>query len=153
MDMLADGREFLLGDSSPSAFDITAYHGLWFVMEVLGNEVEKILSQLNQPKLLAWFERVAKFGHGTRKEMTPEEALDVAKQTEPVEPTYIQNNSKSEWHVGQQLRVTPDDVGRVPVEGTFVAADNYEIVLRLSNETIGNVNVHFPRAGFDVVSV
>jgi glutathione S-transferase len=152
-DMLADGREFLLGGLSPSALDITAYHGLWFVMGSLGNEIDNVLPQLTQPKLSAWLKRVAELGHGTSKEMTPEEALDVAKQAEPIEPMYIENDSTNKWQVGQRLRVTPDDVGRVPVEGTFLAANNHEIVLRLSNETLGNINVHFPRAGFDVVPV
>jgi glutathione S-transferase len=152
-DMLADGRQFLLGGSSPSALDVTVYHGLWFIVGGLGNEVEKLLPQLTQPKLSAWFERLIEIGHGTSKEMTPEEAIDVAKKAKPVEPMYIENDSNSGWHVGQQLRVTPDDVGRVPVEGTFIAANNYEIVLRLTNETTGDINIHFPRAGFDVVPV
>lgn len=153
IEILADGRDFLLGGSSPSALDVTIYHGLWFLMGSLANQTESMFPQLTQPKLTAWFERVANIGHGKSREMTPEEALDVAKRAEPVDPTYIGEDSTNEWLVGQQLRVTPDDVGRVPVEGTFVAANNYEIVLRLSNETTGNINVHFPRAGFDVVSL
>ena len=151
IDMLADGRDFLLGGSFPSAIDVTAYHGLWFLRNGLGDQMETLLPQLTQPKLSTWFKRVANIGHGTSQELTPEEALDVAKQAEPIDPTYTENESTNEWHVGQRLQVTPDDVGRVPVEGTFVAANKYEIVLRLTNETTGDINVHFPRAGFDVV--
>ncbi|CAF3258529.1 unnamed protein product [Rotaria sp. Silwood2] len=151
-DMLADGRLFLLDHSSPSAFDITAYHTLWFARVRGGNEVKSLLSQLFQPGLLlSWFERVAALGHGENREMTPEQAFDVAKQAEPVDPTYIKNDANSEWNVGQRLRVTPDDYGCVPVDGAFVAADDHEIVLRVSNDKAGSINVHFPRAGFEVV--
>jgi glutathione S-transferase len=152
-DMLDDGREFLLGDSSPSALDITAYHILWSIQNSMKNETKDLLPELAQPKLVSWFERIAALGHGTSKEMTSEEAFNVAVQAEPVEPNYIENKTQSEWHVGQRLKVTPDDMGCVPVEGTFIAADNYEIVLRLSDEKAGNINVHFPRAGFDVIPV
>ncbi|CAF3042876.1 unnamed protein product [Rotaria sp. Silwood2] len=153
-DMLADGRLFLLDYSSPSAFDITAYHTLWFAKCRGGSEVEALLPQLFQPgPLLSWFERVATLGHGENQEMTPEQAFDTAKQAEPVEPIYIKNNGSGEWHVGQQLRVTPDDYGRVPVDGTLVAADDHEIVLRLCDDKTGNINVHFPRAGFDVIPI
>jgi glutathione S-transferase len=151
--MLDDGREFLLGDASPSALDITAYYLFWSIKNSLANETKDLLPELAQLRLVSWFERIAALGHGTSKDMTSEEAFDVAKQAEPIEPKYIDNRSKSEWHVGQRLQVTPDDMGRVMVEGTFIAADDYEIVLRLSDEKTGNINVHFPRAGFDVIPV
>jgi glutathione S-transferase len=153
INMLDDGREFLLGDSSPSALDITAYHILWVIKNNMENETKDLLPGLSQPRLVSWFERIAALGHGTSKDMTSEEAFDVAKQAEPIDPKYMENKTKSEWHVGQRLQVTPDDMGRTPVEGIFIAADDYEIVLRLSDEKAGNINVHFPRAGFDVIPV
>ena len=152
IDMLADGRQFLLGE--PSALDITAYHTLWFLKKNCDTAGENLIPALYKPGvLLSWFERVTAFGHGTSEEMTAEQAFDVAKQAEPIEPTYISTDSTSKWTIGERLRVTPDDSGRVPVEGTLVAVNDYEIVLRLSDEKAGNVNVHFPRAGFDVVKV
>lgn len=148
--MLADGRLFLQGE--PSALDATAYHPLWFIKGNCGDETKNLLPQLCEPGLLlSWFERVAALGHGTRKTITAEEAFEIAQKAEPLEPTYITNNSNNQWVVGEKLHVTPDDTGRVPVEGTFVAANDYEIVLRLTDEKAGNINVHFPRAGFDVV--
>lgn len=153
MNMLDDGREFLLGDSSPSAFDITAYHLIWALRNSLANGTKDLIPELNEPKLVSWVERIAALGHGESKEMSSEEAFDVAQQAEPIEPTYIKNERKTEWNVGQRLRVTPDDTRRVPVEGSFVAADDYEIVLHLSDGKAGNINVHFPRAGFDVIPV
>jgi glutathione S-transferase len=152
IDILADGRSFLQGE--PSAFDVTAYHTLWFVKQNCRNEAENLLPALYKPGLLlSWFERVAALGHGISKTMTPEQAFDVAKQAEPVEPNYITNNSSNKWTIGERLRVTPDDTGRVSVEGTLIAVDDHEIVLRLSDKKAGNINVHFPRAGFDVMKI
>lgn len=151
-DMLADAKPFLLGSTSPSALDLTVYHTLWFAKNNGGPEMAALLSQLFQAgPLLSWFESVASLGHGTREEMTPEQAFEVAQNSEPVEPTYIRSDSNTEWPIGQRLRITPDDMGRVPVEGTLVAVDQHEIVLRLPENKAGNINVHFPRAGFDVV--
>ncbi|CAF1382404.1 unnamed protein product [Rotaria sordida] len=149
--MLNDGREFLLGDSSPSALDITAYHLIWVIKNNMENETKDLLPGMTHPRLVKWFERIAAFGHGISHEIMSEEAFDIAKQAEPIEPKYIENKPKNIWHLGQRLQVIPDDMGKVPVEGTFIAADDYEIILRRSNGKLGNVNVHFPRAGFDVI--
>ncbi|CAF0793916.1 unnamed protein product [Adineta ricciae] len=149
IDMLADGRPFLLGE--PSALDVTAYHTLWFVKRNCGEGAKILLPNLYQPGVLfSWFERVAAFGHGTRETLTQEQALEIAKQATPVEPNYISQNIDNEWEIGEKLRVVPDDTGRVPVEGTLVAVDRHEIVLRISDEQTGDINVHFPRAGFEV---
>ena len=51
---------------------------------------------------------------------------------------------------GQTVSVTPDDTGRDPVVGELVASDVHEIVIRRSDREIGEVCVHFPRAGFVV---
>ena len=47
--------------------------------------------------------------------------------------------------------VTPDDTGRDPVRGTLLAADAEELVIRSSHPRVGEINIHFPRAGFDIV--
>ncbi|CAF2848065.1 unnamed protein product [Rotaria sp. Silwood2] len=151
--MLDDGRMFLLGDSMPSAFDITAYHLLWFTKVNFENETKDFFPELSQPRLVSWFQRIAALGHGTSIDITAEEAFKIAKQVEPSEPNYIDNKRNSKWHKGQCLQVLPNDMGREPVQGTFIAADDYEIVLRRSNESIGNINVHFPRAGFDITEI
>ena len=51
---------------------------------------------------------------------------------------------------GQTVTVTPDDTGRDPVVGELVASGIHEIVIRRSDPAIGEVCVHFPRAGFVV---
>ena len=51
---------------------------------------------------------------------------------------------------GQVVSVTPDDTGRDPVIGELVTSGIHEIVIRRSDPAIGEVCVHFPRAGFVV---
>jgi hypothetical protein len=50
------------------------------------------------------------------------------------------------------VTVTPDDTGRDPVVGELVASGVHEIVIRRSDPAVGEVCVHFPRAGFVVTS-
>jgi glutathione S-transferase len=53
---------------------------------------------------------------------------------------------------GQRVTVTPDDNARVPVVGTLLAADTHEIVIGRTDPVAGQLNLHFPRAGYDVLA-
>jgi len=46
--------------------------------------------------------------------------------------------------------VTPDDVGKDPVTGELVRSSAQEIVIKRTDPQVGDVHVHFPRAGFVV---
>jgi hypothetical protein len=45
----------------------------------------------------------------------------------------------------------PDDYGRDPVAGTLVASSAQEIAIARHDPAVGEVVVHFPRAGFLVL--
>ena len=51
---------------------------------------------------------------------------------------------------GQKVKVTPDDVGKDPVAGELVRSSAQEIVIKRTDPQVGDVHVHFPRAGFVV---
>ena len=82
--------------------------------------------------------------------MTSQEAVAVAKAsmssasvaTDPRDPTGRQP--------GQRIIVTPDDTGRDPVVGELVTSNADEIVIKRSDSAVGEICVHFPRAGFAV---
>ena len=74
------------------------------------------------PRLLSWAERVAAIGHGDPIGRQP----------------------------GQRVTVTPDDTGRDPVVGELVASGVDEITIKRNDPAVGEVSVHFPRAGFAV---
>ena len=144
--MLIDGRLFLQG-SAASVADLAAYHPVWFLQQRLG----PLAAPLDGfPRLLSWAERVATIGHGRRSPMTSEQALNVARAATSIATTTLDPRDPVGRKPGQTVTVTPDDTGRDPVIGELVASDVHEIVLRRSDSAIGEVCVHFPRAGFVV---
>lgn len=150
--MLADGRNFLLGPL-PSAADLSAYHPLWHLrraggMEAAQAEVLRLLPAL--PALFPWMDRVSAIGHGVPREMDGAEALRIAAAAEPaeLEPASTLHSIRP----GDSVTVTPDDTGRDPVFGRLIVATAYEITLRRTDPTLGALNLHVPRTGFDVVS-
>lgn len=95
-------------------------------------------------------DRIAAVGHGKKFDMTPEQAVAVARDATPADPG-LGANDPSGLKVGQKVTVTPDDNARVPVTGTLVGADAQEIVLAIDSAEAGKVHVHFPRAGFEAL--
>jgi glutathione S-transferase len=144
---LSDGRQFILG-RDPCAADLSAYHPIWFARQNGGPEITELIGFPDIVDL--WYARVAALGHGKHTDMTPDEAISVAHVNQPSEP----DGWSPEAHdVGLQrgdwVSVTPDDYGN-PVHGTILAWTADEIAIRHEDPSIGKVNVHFPRVGFDV---
>jgi hypothetical protein len=82
--------------------------------------------------------------------MTSEQALDVARSATSIAKASADAKDPIGRKPGQAVSVTPDDTGRDPVIGELVASDVHEIVIRRSEPAIGEICVHFPRAGFVV---
>jgi glutathione S-transferase len=143
--MLADGRTFLLG-GEPSLADCALYNPVWFIRQHLGPAAAP-LDRL--PKIAAWAERMSVLGHGKRADIKAGEALDIAKASTPGK-TSVDGSDPSGLKAGQKLSVTPDDSGKVPVSGTLVGLTADRISLARHDERVGDVVVHFPRAGFIV---
>jgi glutathione S-transferase len=144
--MLRDGRDFLLG-RAPSAADLSAYHTIWFARKNGGPEAE---AALPLAPLLGWMDRVAKLGHGARRDMSASDALDIARASEPRDTGLPADDDPSGLRAGQDVVVRADDRGRDPIRGALVAADAQEVVVMHRNDRVGVVHIHFPRAGFDV---
>ncbi len=147
--MLRDGRPYLLGEQV-SAADLAAYPTVWFLVRNGGAEAERLLPIRD---LHPWCERVAALGHGRPTEMPAVTALDIARDAVPQRPDLPANGDPSEIRDGTWVTVAPDDTGRDPVEGVLVAASDQEVVISRSDERVGEVFVHFPRAGYDIVAV
>jgi hypothetical protein len=49
------------------------------------------------------------------------------------------------------VKVSADDYGRDPIAGEIVFSNAHEIAIRRSDPMVGEVVVHFPRAGFVVL--
>ena len=85
--------------------------------------------------------------------MTPEQAFEEARRATPAPVTHIAPGAEPNGlSAGTRVVVTPDDNARVPVTGTLVAANASEIVIHRSDPQAGDLHLHFPRLGFDVVA-
>ena len=149
--MLSRNGPFLTGDSL-SAADLTCHHSLWLLRVNAG--AEAIDAQLHLGSdLTDWMDRVAAVGHGSKTDMTSEEAVAAAKAAKP-DPAHLpKGEDPSGIATGTRITVTPDDNARVPVEGTMVAANAQEVVVAVETAEAGTLHVHFPRAGFETLPV
>ena len=143
---LRDGRAFLLG-AEPSLADFAAYHPVWFLRAI--PPAAAALAEF--PAVGKWAERVAAIGHGRRSEITPAEALAIAKAARPLPGAGVARGEPNGLAAGERVNVVPDDYGFDPVGGELVAADVHEIAVRRTSPETGEVVVHFPRAGFRVM--
>ena len=146
---LADGRSFIFGDQ-PSALDLTCYQTIFLLRKNCPPAVDAFVA-IDGP-LPAWYERIGAIGHGTPSAMSSDEAFEVARTSTPAPVTHLApNGDPGGLPAGAKVTVTPDDNARVPVAGTLVAASDQEIVIHRRDPQAGDLHIHFPRLGFDVL--
>ncbi|PJI47175.1 MAG: glutathione S-transferase [Pseudomonas sp.] len=136
--------DFLFGE--PSIADFSLAHCLWFLK---GTPVTAPLVD-DYPSVAAWLGRVLGFGHGAASEMSAEEAIAVARDSQPAalpEETFVDPNG---FRAGQRVVIAATDYGCDPVEGELLHAGRESLVLRREDPRAGSVHVHFPRIGFSI---
>ena len=144
------GRNFLFGDA-PSAADLACWQTIFLLRKNCPPEVDALLGLA---PLKDWYDRILAFGHGQPTAMTSEEAFDIACKVTPASVTHLPaNGDPGGLQAGTAVSVTPDDNARVPVTGTLVAADAFEIVLHRRDAQAGDLHIHFPRLGYTVQAV
>jgi hypothetical protein len=100
------------------------------------------------PKLRAWMQRMERLGQGQPSELSAQEALEIARAATPQVGERADANDPFGRKPGMRVQVTPDDIGRDPVVGELLALSTYEVVIKRTDPQVGEVAVHFPRAGF-----
>jgi len=146
-DQLSDGRAYLTGEK-PGLADASAYYNLAF-LRWLNPAGLKVLESL--PKTAAWDERVRGIGHGKRAELSNKDALAIAKAATSTTKEKADPNEPNGLKPGDKVSVMADDYGRDPITGTLVASDAQSVSIRREDPQVGEVVVHFPRAGFFVM--
>ena len=147
---LADGRPFIFGDA-PSALDLTCYQTTFLMRKNCPPDVD---AMVGLAPLAAWYDRIAALGHGSPTQMTADDAFAIATSASPALVAHIKSDADpAGLRTGQTVTVTPDDNARVPATGTIVASDDREIVIHRRDEQAGDLHIHFPRLGFNVVAV
>ena len=143
---LSDGREWLL--ETFSLADVHAYMNVWYVRSNLP-EADELLARV--PLTLAWQRRLQTVGHGERTEMSSDEALDIAARAKPQTPILADPEDPNGRQPGDRVSVVPDDYGKVEVRGEIVSLSAQHIAIRRHDDHVGEIVVHFPRAGFVVI--
>jgi len=146
-EQLADGRKFVLGET-PSAADAHAHMNFWFMKGAISNTTAALLKEF--PVIDAWFERVTAIGHGTPVPMDGKDALAIAKAAKPEAEPRPDPFEPRGLKPGDRVTVAADDYGRDAIAGEIVFTSAHEIAIARRDGEVGDVVVHFPRAGFVV---
>ncbi len=148
IDQALGAADFLSGDTAGLA-DIAAYMNIWFLAGATPDLAETLLAGLD--RLQAWRGRIAAIGHGRRQEMPTGEALEIARAAEPA--AYADHDAADPLGLapGAPVKVMADDYGRDPIAGTLVAANPSRLVIAREDPSLGQLQVHFPRAGYVVI--
>jgi glutathione S-transferase len=139
---LTDGRAFVGGDA-PGHADLAFYSNIWFVRGI-PFAVATTSEIFALPHLAAWFARVQGLGHGTRREITADDAIAIAAAATPAP---ITGSIAAPFTAGQSVLVRTDGSGDAPVAGRLARLDPAGIVVLRDGERCGTVAVHLPRMG------
>ena len=141
--MLED-HAFLLGDT-PCLADFSVYHSVWFTIAKVP-VIDSILDAT--PLVRDWYKRMSAFGHGKEHALTAADAIQAAKNAQPVPLTDDVFQDEHGFPLGTQVTVAADSFGTEPTQGKLVAATRTRLTLERSDPLTGTVHVHFPRMGF-----
>ena len=141
--MLED-HAFLLGDT-PCLADFSVYHSVWFTIAKVP-VIDSILDAT--PLVRDWYKRMSAFGHGKQHALTAADAIQAAKNAQPVPLTDDVFQDEHGFPLGTQVTVAADSFGTEPTQGKLVAATRTRLTLERSDPLTGTVHVHFPRMGF-----
>ena len=144
---LADGRKFMTGDK-PGLVDLHAMWDPWFLRRFAPAEAKWAYDPY--PQIAAWEQRLAAIGHGTREELAPAAALDIARRAEPAASRGVDASDPLNIAAGTPVTVTPSDYAEVPVVGELVATSMQSVSIRRADPQVGTVVVHFPKIGYEI---
>lgn len=140
---LADGRSFLEGEA-PGLADAAAYYNFWFIRSFCPGIADRFddISGFD-----AWYARVGAIGHGSRSNMTPADALAMAKASDPVSLDILPSDEALR---GRTVALSATDYGRDPIVGVFAGSTHYSLSVMREDPELGVIAVHVPRLGYSV---
>lgn len=147
-EMLGHGRPFLLADA-PCQADLAVYHGLWFLSAL---EIDCSADLAPLKRTLAWMQRVAALGYGRVEPMSPQDALSVAAGASPA-PDGPSIEDDSLPPLGSTVSIRPEGYVTDAVVGVLASVGRLDLSLRRVDPVLGEMKVHFPRVGYEVMEV
>ena len=137
---------FVLGDTFTLA-DAACFHPVWFMQH--GGDLFDVVRA--RPALAAWFDRIAAFGPGMETTMAAGEALAVARAAQPAD--VLGGDADPDYPVGDEVSIVPDDYGLEETRGRVARVSADEIVVLRADPEVGDIAVHYPRAGYRISRV
>ncbi len=131
-------------DETFTVADAALFHTLWFAR--MDPSAAAVIAAA--PAVAAWFARIDAMGHGTPQPMDADEALAVATRGNPATDVAADRADPSGARPGDRVTVTPDDYALDPVAGEIVALSARDVAIRRRDPQVGEIVVHFPRAGY-----
>ncbi|AUX42463.1 glutathione S-transferase [Sorangium cellulosum] len=145
LDRQLRGRPFLLGEAFSIA-DAACFHAVWF----LRNSADLFAAVAARPALAAWFARIEGFGPGDVRPMSAADALEIARTSEPADVTGGGPATAAGVSLGDVVAIAADDYGPEESRGVVVRFTEEEIAIRRRDAALGDIAVHFPRAGYRI---
>jgi hypothetical protein len=100
--------------------------------------------------LASWFARIEAFGPGAVRAMTAAEALAIARDSKPADVHGEVAVAEDGPRVGDAVAITANDYGPEQSRGTVLRATADEITILREDPALGEIAVHFPRAGYRI---
>ena len=144
---LADGRRFLTGEK-PGLADIHAMWDPWFLRRFAPDEAKALYDPY--PQLAEWEARLDAVGHGTRTEMQPQRALDIARAASPAAHDGVDPTDPLAIPAGTTVCISPSDYAEVNVTGQLVATTMQSVSIHRRDPDVGDVDIHFPKIGYNI---
>lgn len=146
LDQALASHAYLAGDLFSIA-DAASYHVLNFAR----NSTSVFAPAAASSRILDWMQRIAAFPAANVVSKPPQYPLDVAKAATPQDVGDF-TATGSPFALGDVVAVAANDYAKEPISGELVKLTATEIAVRRSSERVGDVAIHFPRLGYDVVA-
>lgn len=130
-----------------SLADLSAYMNIWYVRTNLDN-ADELLAGF--PHLGDWERSIRAVGHGKRSDISAQQALAIAAAAAPMATQAGQALDAEGRAVGDKVTVAADDYGKTEVAGEIVSLSLQHVAIRRHDPRLGEVVVHFPRAGYAI---
>ena len=144
LETLLRNQPFVLGQSFTLA-DACCFFPLW----LFKNSPRLFATIEARASVAAWFDRIEGFGPGDTEPMIAAEALEIARESEPMAIAANADSIQVDGiGVGDEIAILADDYGVEESCGTVVGLTANAISIRRRDPALGDLAVHFPRAGY-----